>query len=115
MGRKSYPSLCKDSKDKETFDNNAEWLSESCKHEKFSKRNTQLCSSLATGESLPSNVSIVDEVDDDTDTNKENSETSSEAADEDIEDNETDRTTVANTDSPATESITSHEELTTVD
>merc|ERR1712130_948079 len=93
---------------------NAEWLSDRCKHEKFSKRNIQLCSSLATGESLPSDVSIVDDLDDDTDTNK-NSNTSSEVADEDIEDNDTDRTTVANTDSPATESITSHEELTTVD
>jgi len=111
--RKSYPSLCKDSKDKETLDNNAEWLSERCKHEKFSKRNTQLCSSLATGQSLPSDVSIVDDLYDDTDTNKENFNTSSVVADEDI--NDTDRTTVANTDSPATESITSHEELTTVD
>merc|ERR1712098_676523 len=35
--RKSYPSLCKDSKDKETLDNNAEWLSERCKHDKFRK------------------------------------------------------------------------------
>ena len=83
-------------------------MTERCKHDKFRKRNTKLCSSLETGETLPSDVSI-----DDTITKEETFNTSAEAADE--EKDVYDETTISSTDSPSTESSTSFEELTTVD